>query len=318
MSEGQHICYNSVYSRGKKLIPRPIEANDGAGTKRHMAEQVGIKNLLLLLSLLSLLAPVTAALSETNLTTTTTITTTTSTTPTTTFTDDTGFTVNLPPEWTVVDVNNTNQEVREGPAIAGSDYNLLELCPPGKSVVSEHDPFFKKAGCSGYFDSIQVQRLLNLDKEKSFVPYAGSGVDPNTGLTILNITADDIIEYTKNPMDILVQAKNVPVNVTDVSNGTHWQVQGKLALFSTYDDKLKYIGLYFAVDSYNNTMGYRVTYSAPIGAEADPSLIWDPRGDPIPIYGIGLDNLPPAFEPIMQILKSVSIQLGHRNDDTGG
>lgn len=98
------------------------------------------------------------------------------------------------------------------------------------------------------------------------------------------------------------------VNVTDVGNGTHWQVPGKLALISTVEDKLKYIGLYFVVENlYNNTAGYRVTYSASDGPEADPYLRWDPRGDPIPIYGIDLDNLPPAFEPIMQILESVSI-----------
>lgn len=276
------------------------------GHSRGMTKQVGIKNLLPLLLLSSLLAPVTAALGQTN---------TTTTIPAATFTDDTGFTVKLPPGWTAVDVNNTNQEAIEAPAIAGTDYNLLELCPPGQSVVRENDPFIKKPGCSGYFDSIQVQRFVNLDKEKSVVPYAGSSVDPKSGNIVLNITADDIIEYTKNPRrDILVQTKDVPINVTDVSNGTHWQVPGKLALFSTYDDKLKYIGLYFVVDDYNNTTGYRVTYSALVGYEADPSLRSDPRGDPIPIYGIGLDNLPPAFEPIMQILKSVSIQLNHQND----
>jgi hypothetical protein len=239
----------------------------------------------------------------------------TTTIPTATFTDDTGFTVKLPPGWTAVDVNNTNQEAREAPAIAATNYNLLELCPPEKSVVSENDPFPKKPGCRGYFGSIQVQRFLNLDNEKSFVPYAGSSVDPKTDPIVLNITAYDIIEYTKDPQDILLDTKDIPVNVTDISDGTHWQVPGKLALFSTIDEKLKYVGLYFVVeDLYNNTAGYRVTYSAPAGAEADPSLMWDPRGDPIPIYGIDLDNLPPSFEPIMRILESVSILCNQHND----
>lgn len=286
--------------------------------RRNMIKQVNIENLLLLLSLSSLLVPVSAALGQTSMMTKVT-TTTTTTIHTTTFTDDTGFTVKLPLGWTAVDVKNTeNQQPREAPAIAASDYNLLELCPPGQSVVTENDPFLRKPGCRGYFDSIQVQRFVNLEKEKSFAPYyADSGVDPKAGLIVLNITADDIIEYTKDPTDILVQTRDVRINVTASSNETYWQVPGKLALFSTYDDKLKYIGLYFVVmDHYtNNTAGYRVTYSAPVGAEADPSLRGDPRGDPIPMYGIGLDNLPPAFEPIMQIMKSVSIQLEHEDNE---
>lgn len=285
--------------------------------KRAMAKQFDTKNLLLLLSLSSLLVPIVAVQGQINLTarTITTTTTITTTPTTTTFTDDTGFTVQLPPGWTAVDLNNTDHQLEEAPAISATDYNLLELCPPGQSVLSENEPFPRNPGCRGYFGSIQVQRFLNLDNEKSFVPYAGSSVDPKTDPKVLNITAYDIIEYTKDPWDILLDTKDIPVNVTDVSDGTHWQVAGKLALLSTIDEKLKYIGLYFVVeDLYNNTAGYRVTYSAPAGPEADPSLMGDPRGDPIPIYGIDLDNLPPSFEPIMQILESVSILCNQHND----
>ncbi len=258
---------------------------------------------------------------RTNLTTTTiTMTTaaaaspssssTNATTPTAIFTDDTGFTVKLPPGWTAVDLNNTDQESEEGggPSIAATDYNLLELCPPGQTVLRESDPFPEKPGCRGYFGSIQVQRFLDLENEESFTRYANGSLDPETDLKVSNMTASGIIEYTKDPSDILLDTKDVLVNVTDAGDGTHLQVPGKLALFSTVDNKLKYIGLYFVVENlYNSTAGYRVSYSAPAGQEADPSLRWDPRGDPIPIYGIDLDNLPPAFEPIMQILESVSI-----------
>ncbi len=279
-----------------------------------MTKQYGIKNLLLLFPLSSLLLSIVAAEGQTDLpkTTIATMSTTTATTdsaPATTFRDDTGFTVKLPPGWTAVDVNNTDQQSEETPSLAATDYNLLELCPPGQSVLSENDPFSSKPGCRGYFGSIQVQRYLDLDNEKSFVPHTNSSVDQKANPKVLNITAYDIIEYSKNPWDILVDTKDMLVNVTDVSDGTHWQVPGKLALFSTVDEKLKYIGLYFAVEGLynNNTAGYRVTYSAPAGAEADPSLMWEPRGDPIPIYGIDLDNLPPSFDPIMRILESVSI-----------
>lgn len=282
--------------------------------RRAMTKQYGIKNLLVFFPLSSLLVSIVAAEGQTDLPTTTiaTMSTTTAATdiaPTTTFRDDTGFTVKLPPGWTAVDLNNTDQQPEETPSMAATDYNLLELCPPGQSVLSENDPYPNKPGCRGYFGSIQVQRYLDLDNEQSFVPHANRSVDPKTDVKVLNITAYDLIGYTKDPWDILLDTKDMLVNVTDVSDGTHLQVPGKLALFSTIDEKLKYIGLYFVVEDLynNNTAGYRVTYSAPAGAEADPSLIWEPRGDPIPIYGIDLDNLPPAFEPIMQILESVSI-----------
>jgi hypothetical protein len=282
--------------------------------RRAMTKQYAIKNLLVFFPLSSLLVSIVTAEGQTDLPTTTiatmsTTTATTDITPTTTFRDDTGFTVKLPPGWTAVDLNNTDQQPEEATFMAATDYNLLELCPPGQSVLSENDPYPNKPGCRGYFGSIQVQRYLNLDNEKSFVSYANSSVDPKTGLKVLNITTYDIIEYTKDPWDILLDTKDMLVNITDVNDGTHWQVPGKLALFSTIDEKLKYIGLYFVMEGLynNNTAGYRVTYSAPAGAEADPSLMWEPRGDPIPIYGIDLDNLPPSFDPIMRILESVSI-----------
>ena len=269
--------------------------------------------MLLLFPLSSLLLSIVTAEGQSGLPTTTITTmaptnTTTDIAPTTTFRDDTGFTVKLPQGWTAVDLNNPDQQSEESPAMAATNYNLLELCPPGQSVLNENDPFPSKPGCRGYFGSIQVQRYLDLDYEMLFIPHANRSVDPKTDAKGSNITAYDLIEYTKDPWDILLDTKDMLVNVTDVSDGTHGQVTGKLALFSTIDEKLKYIGLYFVVEGlYNNTTGYRVTYSAPAGPEADPSLRWDPRGDPIPIYGIDLDNLPPAFDPIMQILESVSI-----------
>jgi hypothetical protein len=289
-----------------------------------MTERTCFVNLVVLsLVVLSLLlVPVKLTLGQANITTTPTIMTLMSrtasvsaatpitTNSTATFTDETGFTVNLPPGWTLVDLNNTTKETRNAPSISATDYNLLELCPPGQSVLSGSDPFPQKPGCRGYFGSIQIQRYLNLENEESFVSSDNSSRDSKTDRKVSNITAHDIIDYTKHPWDMLVDTKDMPVNVTELSNGTHRQVPGTLALFSTIDEKLKYIGLYFVVEDLdnNNTAGYRVTYSAPAGAEADPSLMWDPRGDPIPIYGIDLENLPPSFEPILQILESVSIQ----------
>jgi hypothetical protein len=48
------------------------------------------------------------------------------------------------------------------------------------------------------------------------------------------------------------------------------------------------------------TTGYEVSYIAPKG-RGGPS-------EPISIFGISIDHLPPELEPVMQIMTSVSLQ----------
>src|ERR687896_2638038 len=58
---------------------------------------------------------------------------TATTTNSTIYTDDTGFTVSLPPGWTPVDRDNTSQEARE---VAASQLKetLVEFCPVGQTM----------------------------------------------------------------------------------------------------------------------------------------------------------------------------------------
>jgi hypothetical protein len=55
----------------------------------------------------------------------------------TTYTDDTGFTVDLPPGWTAADQDNTSEEARE---IAASQLRetLVEFCPLEQSAVNQY------------------------------------------------------------------------------------------------------------------------------------------------------------------------------------
>jgi hypothetical protein len=74
------------------------------------------------------------------------------------------------------------------------------------------------------------------------------------------------------------------------------------------DYHFDYVGLYFV----DYTTGYSLTVYGPKasqsggGGPTDPSLD-DPRGEPISIHGIGLDNLRAVFNGSMQIINSVSI-----------
>ena len=54
-----------------------------------------------------------------------------------TYTDDTGFTVDLPPGWTAADQDNTSEEARE---IAASQLRetLVEFCPLEQSAVNQY------------------------------------------------------------------------------------------------------------------------------------------------------------------------------------
>lgn len=88
----------------------------------------------------------------------------------------------------------------------------------------------------------------------------------------------------------------MPVIVTNASDGTRWQIPGKLVLYSESNQVYYYVALFFV----DWTTSYEVRYNAPLSND-------DARGGPIPIYGIGLDNLSPLFNEPMQILNSISI-----------
>jgi hypothetical protein len=213
----------------------------------------------------------------------------------TTYTDDTGFTVDLPPGWTAADQDNTSQEAKE---IAASQLSetLVEFCPLGQSAVNTSTSIVR---CSDDFGIVRVSRYVNMDINPDFAPGASS-VDPSTSLIIImNLTAQDLVDLHDrlSPNMVVVQSKDVFVNVSSSDNGgTHWQIPGKLVLAANQVNQLGWIELLFV----DWTSGYEVSYIAPKG-QRGPS-------EPISIYGIGIDQLPPQLEPVMQIMTSISLQ----------
>lgn len=216
------------------------------------------------------------------------------TTNSTIYTDDTGFTVDLPPGWMPIDQDNTGQEAKE---IAASQLRetLVEFCPVGQSSVNNNTQMVR---CSNDFGIVRVSRYVNMDLNPDFARGASS-IDPSTGLIVMNLTAQDLVDFhdRSSPEMIIVQSKDVPVNVSRSDNGgVQWQVPGKLILAANQINQLGWIQLLFV----DWTSGYEVSYVAPKG-RGGPS-------EPISIFGIGLDNLPPELEPIMQIMTSVNLQ----------
>jgi hypothetical protein len=216
------------------------------------------------------------------------------TTNSTTYTDDTGFTVDLPPGWTPADRDNTSQEAKE---IAASQLRetLVEFCPIGQSAVNISTSIVR---CNDDFGIIRVSRYVNMDTNPDFARGASS-VDPLTGLIIRNLTAQDLVDFHDrlSPNMIIAQSKDVLVNVSSSDNGgANWWIPGKLILAANQISQLGWIELLFV----DWTSGYEVSYIAPRG-----------RGGPseaISIYGISLDDLPLELEPVMQIMTSVSLQ----------
>jgi hypothetical protein len=74
----------------------------------------------------------------------------------TTYTDDTGFTVNLPPGWTPIDWDNTSQEARQV-AVSQLKETLVEFCPIEQSSL---DNAMSVARCNDHLGSIQVSGTL--------------------------------------------------------------------------------------------------------------------------------------------------------------
>jgi hypothetical protein len=212
----------------------------------------------------------------------------------TTYTDDTGFTVDLPLGWTAADQDNTSEEAKE---IAASQLRetLVEFCPLEQSAVNTSTALVR---CRDDFGIVRVSRYVNMDINPDFAPGASS-VDPSTGLIIMNLTAQDLVDFHDrlSPNMIVVQSKGVFVNVSSSDNvGTHWQIPGKLILAANQINQLGWIELLFV----DWTSGYEVSYIAPKGRGE--------QSEPISIYGIGIDQLPPQLEPVMQIMTSASLQ----------
>ena len=217
-----------------------------------------------------------------------------SSTNSTIHTDDTGFTVTLPPGWTSADRDNTSQEARE---VAESQLKetLVEYCLMDQSML---DNITGIAMCNDDLGSIQVSRYVNMDVNPDFARGA-SAVDPSTGLIVLDLTAQDLVDFRNgsSPNTILVQSRDLLVNVSSSDNGgTQWQIPGKLVLTANQINQLEGIQLLFV----DWTSGYEVSYRVPKGQVG--------LGEPISIFGIGLDNLPQELVPILQILTSVNLQ----------
>ncbi len=217
------------------------------------------------------------------------------TTNSTIYTDDTGFTVDLPPNWTAVDQDNMSQEARE---VAASQLRetLVEFCPQGQTAMNIST---QMARCSDDFGIVRVLRYVNMDTNPDFAPGASS-LDPSTGLIVMNLTAQDLIDFhdRSSPYMIIVQSKDVLVNVSSTDDAaTQWKIPGKLILASNQINQLGWIQLLFV----DWTSGYEVSYVAPKGRGGGG------QSEPISIFGISLDNLPPELEPVMQIMTSVNL-----------
>ena len=191
--------------------------------------------------------------------------------------------MNLLPRWTSIDWDNTSQEARQ---VAASQLKetLAEFCPIDQSSL---DNTTDMARCNDDLGIIQVSRYINMDTNPEFARGA-STVDPSTGLIVLDLTAQDIVDFYNrgSPNMVIVQSKDLIVNVSGSDNGgTQWQIPGKLIFAANQINQVGWIQLLFV----DWTSGYEVSYMVPKGQGGS--------GEPISIFGIGLDNLPQEFNP---------------------
>lgn len=246
------------------------------------------------------------------------------------FIDDTGLTIGyVPPNWTVIDKDNSSPiriEDLQQTIEEGNRDTVAILCTPysnatsGMSIVEEYG---EQARCDERdTGEVEVHRFPAMDINAN-IPQLATTRNPQTGLfelnltaqTVLeqNLTAQTVLERTIDPaLDIIVQNKTVPINITNPQDGTSWQVPGLLVLFTNTEDlNVNRIGLYFV----DYTTGYAIEFLGPQAVkniefgrpDVPDETVVDPRGDKIPIHGIGLDNLPPVMAEPMQIINSVSI-----------
>ena len=184
---------------------------------------------------------------------------TASTLNSTIYTDDTVLSVGLPPGWGAVDTNNTSTEAKQ---IAASQLKetLVEFCPQVQSVRNSSDGIVTLHEHSGV---IQVSRYVNMDKNPDFACGAAS-VDPSSSLIVMNLTAQDLVDFQdrSSPNMVIVQTKDVLVNVRsngDNGGGAQWRILGKLVLGANQINQLGWIQLLFV----DWTSGYEVSYIAP-------------------------------------------------------
>ena len=113
---------------------------------------------------------------------------------TTTYTDNSGITVNYVARgWTIINQNNTDTE-SELAALGG---RAVVLCPPGSGEIETENviSYNCAAGSNG---QVEITHYPAMDKNDYFVEHA-TVRDPQTGLFTLNLSAWNILDYTKSP-----------------------------------------------------------------------------------------------------------------------
>ena len=235
----------------------------------------------------------------------------------TTFVDDTGLTIGyVPPGWTVIDHDNTSpraMEIIQNWRKAGDDRpaDAVDLCPPYSK--GEQSEFLSDSSHVTYYCTfpeagmVSVSYFPNMDEDSRFLARATER-DPQTGLFIMtrNLTAQDVMDRgIRATYDYdVVESKDVLVNVTE-ENGMLRQVPGMMVLYTDGYYDLAGVGLYIAVGD----AGYEIIVGGPgsINLYHITEEYPDPRGEPIKVYGIGLDNLPAVMDEPMKIIRSVSV-----------
>jgi hypothetical protein len=198
--------------------------------------------------------------------------TTTTPTTTTTFTDDTGFTVDVPQGWLAVDDNNTIDTVAKKEAELGFTV-LAEFCPEDQGqFLTSGSPF-----CGGPEHRIYVHRYKDFASDPDFMPYRSSS-------NLYNITAQDamtywlnVVTYISQPNKNVLQIQDVLLNGSSSSSNIPQQqeqqeeqqmIPAKLVHY-TYEKPLRepnspskeVLGMYLVVNNSNNgTVGYTMEY----------------------------------------------------------
>ena len=243
----------------------------------------------------------------------------------TTFTDDTGLTINhVPPGWTVIDHDNTSPQAIE----TGSNSEALLMCPPYSKPERVSDLTLRTSGERYSCDKageVLVTHYTSTEDERAFVNRA-TEKDPETGIFVLReLTAQDIRDMTLRDVFMgVVQSKTVPVNITATENGTllQEQVPGLLTLWNDGEYNLALVTLHFVVyhdhdnknaTAYESSVWGPGFYESAFSSGFDTS---DPRGEPIKVHGIGLDNLPAVLDEPMKIINSISVSPVERTQNS--
>jgi hypothetical protein len=188
-----------------------------------------------------------------------------------TFTDDTGFTVDVPQGWLAIDDNNTIDTVAKAEAELGFTV-LAEFCPEDQGqFLTSGTPF-----CGGAEHRIFAHRYKDFASDPDFLPYI-SRSNP------YNITAQDAMTYWLNVVTSVSQPNKNVLQIQDILlNGSssssimpqqeqqqQMTIPAKLVHY-TYERPLRepnspsreVLGMYFVVNnnSNNGTVGYNMEY----------------------------------------------------------